>query len=236
MRIRTSGKLPWWFGIPFALGGVVFAVLGITMVSDELRFGGEGVSVAGTVTDKDYSSGSGDSGPTFTIRYAFIDPATATEHYGATDVSEDVYDQASIGSPIEVTYLPVEPAKSRIGSTDPQLIIPFVVVGAGAFFALIGVVALVVAWRIRRHGVPSWIQVVDEASASSGTTEGEGLREIFGSLGMAGASASVAPATGAAAAAAPLTEDELRALDARLAPPTAPPTAPPADPAPDEAR
>jgi hypothetical protein len=228
VRVRTSGKLPWWFGIPFALGGVVFAILGVTMVRDELRFGSEGVSVAGTVTDKDYSPGSGDSGPSYTIRYEFTDPATGTPYYGATDVSEEAWDAAAIGRPIEVTYLPAQPTTSRIGSTDPQLLIPLVVVGAGALFAVIGLGVLVVTWRIRKHGVPSWIQVENESSGTSDASQADAMREIFGRLGVAsvaaatpaGPSTGSAPVGASAEPAGPLTEDELRALDARLAPPT----------------
>jgi hypothetical protein len=222
VRVRTSGKLPWWFGIPFALGGVVFAVLGITMVRDELRFGSEGVSIAGSVTDKDYSPGSGDSGPSYTIRYQFTDPATGRPYYGATDVSEDAYDEASIGSQIEVTYLPLEPTKSRIGSPEPQLMIPFIVLGAGGLFALIGVGMLVVTWRIRKHGLPAWIQVENESTESSDASQADAMREIFGSLGMARAAAATPAATPVAAAEPdrPITEDDLRALDAKLAPPT----------------
>jgi hypothetical protein len=54
MTLRAGsgkGQLPWWFGAPFALGGLVVVIFGFVLLQDELRFGREGVSVTAVVTD-----------------------------------------------------------------------------------------------------------------------------------------------------------------------------------------
>src|SRR5919107_618643 len=53
-RRSGSGQLPWWFGVPFVIGGLVAAAIGVVLLMDELRFGREGVSVGGGVVETVY--------------------------------------------------------------------------------------------------------------------------------------------------------------------------------------
>jgi hypothetical protein len=227
LRGRSNGgQLPWWFGIPFAFGGVVVLVLGFVLLRDELRFGSEGVSVVAVVTDAIYHPGGGEDGPTFELRYAFVDPATGRSHDGQSDVGEDTFDATEIGEQIEVTYLPDDPNKSRVGSPDPQLLVPAAVLGGGALFSLVGVGLLVLTWRIRRHGAPAWLTITSAAVEAENDGDDVSASNPF-AVFMADDAPSARPAQ--APQQAPrktdekLTEDQLRALDARLAPEGDPP-------------
>lgn len=238
VRVRTSGQLPWWFGIPFILGGLLFAGVGVTILLEELRYGSDGVAVTGTVTDLDYRPGSGDDGPTFTIRYGFTDPS-GVERHGATDVGEQEFDAVTIGGPVQVTYLPAEPTKHRVGSPEPQLIVPVAFIGGGLLFAVIGGGLLVFVRAMRRNQLPSWVQVASESADDSADPSpaqvSAALAQIFGGTALASAvpgepaTAAAAPTATPAAPETPLTEAELRALDARFAPPAPSPQAPGVD-------
>jgi hypothetical protein len=225
-----SGQLPWWFGIPFLIGGVFVVVLGLVLLRDELRYGSAGASVTGVVTDTIYHPGGGDTGPSYSVRYTYADPATGTGHQGESDVSEETFDTTATGDAIEVTYLPAEPTKSRVGSPEPQLLIPLIVMGGGGIFLVVGVGMLALTRYIRRNGTPSWVHV---SSGSSDETPDADMRAILGSFGarFAGADAGAdtdprAAAPPPAAPSRPTTEADLRALDARLTPPPPAPTAP----------
>lgn len=231
----STGQLPIWFGIPFLLGGIFAAVIGFVLLQDELRFGREGVAVQAVVTGTDRFSG-GEDGPSYEVRYQFDNPETGFSSFGRSDIDESTYDRTSVGDPIEVTYLPVDPNKSRVGSPEPQLLIPLVVFGAAALFAVVGAGMLWLAIRIRRKGVPSWVTITSTAIATdpraAADADGEELPgALVGLFGSAG------PATAATGPSdepdRPLTTDELRALDPRLAapPPTTPPPTTPPPPA-----
>ena len=229
LRVRSSsGQLPWWFGVPFALGGVVVLVFGFVLLQGELRFGSEGVAVIGVVTDTVYYAGGGEDGPSYEVRYQFIDPMTGRSHGGQSDVDESTFDATGTGDAIEVTYIPADPTKSRVGSPDPQLLVPFAVLGGGALFLIVGIGLLLLTRRIRRHGAPAWLQITSAAfDAEDASGDGDDLlaSNPFAAF-MTGDAA--APRAGVAAvqpepAPGPaddhkLTEDELSALDGRLAP------------------
>jgi hypothetical protein len=137
-----------------------------------------------------------------------------------------------VGDAIEVTYLPADPNKSRVGSPDPQLLVPLAVLGGGALFTLVGVGLLVLTYRIRRNGAPAWLQITSAAieaenAADAADAEHPDSTNPFAAFMTAGP-------TGPATAPSPapdrtgdgqLTSDELSALDARLA--SGPPDAPP---------
>ncbi len=234
----SSGRFPVWFGLPFLAGGVLAAVLGFVLLQDELRFGREGVAVQAVVTGTDRFSG-GEDGPSYELRYQFDDPLTGFSHFGRSDIDQSTYERTSVGDGVEVTYLPADPNRSRVGSTEPQLLIPMVVFGVAALFVVVGGGMLWLAIRIRRHGVPSWVTITSTAIATDPGDASDDDREdlpsalagLFGatsgSLGSAGALGShVAPAGEATPPTlepdGPLTPDALRALDARLAPPDDP--------------
>lgn len=245
-----NGKLPTWFGVPFIIGGVFMAVLGFVLLQDELRYGSEGVSVSAVVTDTVYFPGGGDDGPSYELRYAFVDPATGVTHDGRSDVDETRFDRTSLGETIEVTYLPADPGKSRVGSPEPQLVIPLIIFGGAALFLVVGVGLLWLMRRIRRGGLPSWVTITSAAIAADPraaadedhdlTALPEALAGLFGAGSIvtstsASSASAAATSTGAPPPAEPdrpLTQDELRAIDARLAPPSAPPAT---APRPDEA-
>lgn len=211
-----SGQLPSWFGIPFLLGGLATAVFGFVLLQDELRFGREGVSVSGTVIETVYFSG-GEDGPSYSLRYEFVDPATGTRHFGQSDVSEETYDTSAAGDPVEITYLPAEPTKSRVGSPEPQLLIPLIVMGAAAIFFVVGGGMLLLTRYMRKHGTPSWVTISHGSDSSSdfGSDDGSNRAENpFAAL--IGADDKAPPPV---ANRPSLTDTELRALDARLAPP-----------------
>ena len=228
LRLRSSGQMPSWFGIPFMLGGLLFAGIGGVIAMDELRYGSDGVAVVGTVTDLDFRPGSGDDSDTWTIRYQFTDTA-GFERYGFTDVSEDTFEAAALGGPIEITFLPAESGKNRVGSPDPQLLLPVVFIGAGLLFAAIGVGLLFLVRAMKRNQLPAWVQVTTEGDDEPDLQAAAALGKLIGGTGIASAIAP-GPEPAPALQAAPLTEDELRALDARLAPPpvSPPPDEPPA--------
>ena len=190
------------------------AGFGFVLLQDELRFGREGVSVTGTVVETVYFSG-GEDGPSYSIRYEFVDPATGTRHSGESDVSEETYDTSTAGDPVEVTYLPAEPTKSRLGSPEPQLFIPFAVMGGGAIFLVIGGGLLLLTRYIRRNGAPSWVTISSRSGSRSETAFDEADHPF---AALIGADDKAPPP---AAERPPLTDTELRALDARLAPPAA---------------
>jgi hypothetical protein len=240
LRIRSSsGQMPIWFGIPFLAGGIFAAILGFVLLQEELRFGREGVPVAAVVTGTDRFSG-GEDGPSYEVRYEFDDPLTGFHYFGRSDIDESTFDRTSVGDAVEVTYLPADPNKSRVGSPEPQLLIPLIVFGVAALFAIVGAGLLWLTIRIRRHGVPSWVTITSTASATSSRAAADDLAELPGALvglfGGARPEAGTGADAGAASASAQperaLTTDELRALDARLAAPPPPAHSPkPDDPA-----
>jgi Protein of unknown function (DUF3592) len=211
IRRSGSGQLPVWFGIPFLLGGLFAAAMGVVLFQDEQRFGREGVSVQGTVVDAVYHSG-GEDGPSYSIRYEFVDPVTGVRHAGESDVDEAAYESASVGAPIEVTYIPAEPTKSRIGSPEPQLVIPFVVLGVGALFSVVGIGLVLLTVRMRRHGTPSWLHVTTGAAEEPEESGDRSMPDFMANFTSSDAAAPDPTPD------KPLTETELRALDARLAP------------------
>lgn len=264
-RRSGSGQLPWWFGVPFLLGGLLVVGLGVVMVLDELRYGSEGVAIQGTVLGTDYSSGGPDSGPSWSVEYEFVDPATGRTYAGETDVSEEVYDSTATGDRIEVTYVPADPAKSRVGPPEPQLVIPLIVVGAGLLFAVVGLGLLALTRWLRSNRPPSWVHIgddsmsvmppqlagtpfaglfaaaaaaqaraVEQASQEAGHAAGQHAGHAHAGLvgqvhpddltaaARVGADGDepVAPVANTASMDGTTTDDELRALDARLAPPT----------------
>src|SRR5215213_3445080 len=177
----SSGKVPWWFGIPFILGGIVALGFGAVLLQDELRFGTDGVPVTGTVLDTKYFSGGSDSGPSYTIVYTFIDPATGARHDGESDVEESVFDRAEPGQPIDITYLPANPQKSRVGSPDPQLLIPFAILGMGLLFIVVGGgMTLLARWQ-QRHGSVGFVTMSfgDGGTDDDDDVDLEGLPEFL---------------------------------------------------------
>lgn len=233
LRARSgNGQLPWWFGVPFALGGLLVVIFGFVLLQDELRYGREGVSVTAVVTDTRYFPGGGDDGPSFEIRYSFVDPATGTSRAGQSDVDESTFDATSVGDAIEVTYLPADPNKSRVGSPDPQLLVPLAVLGGGALFTLVGVGLLILTHRIRRNGAPAWLQITSAAIDAENAADAADAEHVDSTNPFA--TFMTAGPTGPVTAPPPppdrtgdgqLTSDELSALDARLA--SGPPDAPP---------
>lgn len=233
-----SGKLPSWFGIPFLLGGVVFLGVGVVLLQDELRFGSEGVSAAGTVLDTIYHPGGGEDGPTYSIRYEFVDSATGTRQAGESDVSEEAFDAASAGDPIEVTYLPAQPTKSRVGSPEPQLFVPAIMFGAALLFIVVGAGFLIAMRWMRSNGGSGamWMGIGSGVDDDDDDLDEGASAMVLGMLGMGdlaaaaratpmpdGSAAYVEPTEGTPPEPhQPTTEAELRALDARLAPPTEP--------------
>jgi Protein of unknown function (DUF3592) len=215
-RRSGSGQLPSWFGLPFLAGGIIAAVFGFVLLQDELRYGREGVSVTGTVVETIYFSG-GEDGPSYEARYEFVDPATGTRHGGQSDIDESTFDRMTAGDPIEVTYLPAEPTKSRVGSPEPQLLIPLALFGMAAIFIIVGVGLLLLTRRLRSHGAPSWLTVSSgsggtwNASAASGSDDDADSNPLAAYFADDAAPAPAVPPV-------PMTEEELRALDARLAP------------------
>ena len=213
---RSGGGLPVWFGVPFVVGGIFAAVVGVFLLMDEIRYGNEGVALQGTVVETVYFAGGGEDGPSYSIRYEYVDPQTGTTHRGESDVSEEAFETTSAGESIEVTYLPAEPTKSRVGSPDPQLFLPLIVFGMAAIFVIVGVGMIALTLRIRRHGVPSWVTI---SSGSSPEPEQERWDDATDNPFAALIGADDAPAPPPAENRPPMTEAELRALDARLAPP-----------------
>ena len=217
MASRTgSGRLPVWFGVPFLLGGIFAAVIGGVLLLDEIRYGNEGVSVQGTVIETRYFAGGGEDGPSYAIRYEFVDPVTGTSHRGESDVSEETFGATAAGEAIEVTYLPADPTRSRIGPPEPQLFLPLVVFGMAVIFIVVGAGMIALTLRMRRHGVPSWITIssgsgFQPARAPAPATDDETGNPFAALVGAA-------PAPPPAEKPPPMTDAELRALDARLAP------------------
>jgi hypothetical protein len=231
LRISSStGQMPIWFGLPFLAGGVFAAILGFILLQDELRFGREGVAVAAIVTGTDRFSG-GEDGPSYEVRYEFEDPLTGFHHFGRSDIDESTFDRTFVGDAVEVTYLPADPNKSRVGSPEPQLLIPLIIFGAAALFGVVGAGLLWLTIRIRRHGVPSWVTITSTEGATQSGPAADDAAELPGALvgllGGARPGADVAPSS--AEPSRPLTTDEIRALDARLA--ASPPPPKPDDPA-----
>ena len=130
-------------------------------------------------------------------------------------MSEETFDASTAGDPVEVTYLPAEPTKSRVGSPEPQLLIPLIVMGGGAIFLVVGGGLLLLTRHIRRHGAPSWVTISSGSGPRSERVFDEADHPF---AALIGADDKAPPP---AAERPPLTDAELRALDARLAPPSA---------------
>jgi len=151
LRGSSNGQLPSWFGVPFLLGGLAFLAFGFVLLLDELRLSNEGVTTTAVVVEKDYSPGGGDSGPSYELGYEFAPAGSTTNQHGSSDVSEEMYDATPLGAAVEVTYLPSDPTKSRVGSTDPQLFVSLMVLGGGLVFLVVGGAMLVIVPRMRRR-------------------------------------------------------------------------------------
>ncbi len=214
-----SGQLPWWFGVPFVIGGLFAAAVGGFLLMDEVRYGREGVAVSGVVVETIYSAGAGENGPSYSIRYEFVDPATGTSYRGESDVDESIFDSTTAGEPIEVTYLPAEPTKSRVGSPEPQLFVPVLLFGMAAIFVAVGVFMLVLVRRLRSHGAPAWLTITSGSGAvAAASWVGDDAHDHGADDNPLAAFLSDDAAAPPADTRPPLTAAELRALDARLAP------------------
>jgi hypothetical protein len=149
-RRGGSGAPPIWFGIPFALMGVIAIAIGFVLFQGEQQYGREGAMVEGTVLDKAYDPGDDEESPSYHLRYEFLDPATGQRHGGSGSVSAATYSSMRVGDTVHVTYLPADPGRNRLGSPEPQLLMPMMVMGIGAIFALAGPLLIATSLRARR--------------------------------------------------------------------------------------
>jgi hypothetical protein len=145
-----TGAPPIWFGVPFALGGVLMIVLALGSIRSELQLRDEGVTVQGSVINKSIQTGSGDDPDTYRVRYEFVDSATGKTFTGTATVSREMYARIQQRSPVRVTYLPGDPTRNRPGTTEPDLTLGVVMLGFGTLFGLVGLALVATSIRARR--------------------------------------------------------------------------------------
>ncbi|HEX5591470.1 MAG TPA: DUF3592 domain-containing protein, partial [Candidatus Limnocylindrales bacterium] len=151
-RRRTragDAKIPIWFGPVFGLFGVVFLVIGLGLVRDELRLSSDGVRTDGTIVAASINHGTGDDADTYSIAYEF--PLTdGTTVRGSSQVDPATYERAVPGAPVEISYLPGDPATNRLGKPEFQPFPSLLVVGVASLFTVVGIGLTWTAVRQRR--------------------------------------------------------------------------------------
>ena len=147
-RVRGTPRIR--LGIPFALFGIVAIAVGFNALLDEQRLGREGATVSGIAVEKVYQLGDDESSTTYRIRYEYVDPATGQRHGGTALMDVSAFRVIQIGAPVQVTYLPADPATSILGAPQPQLLLPFGVFGVGLLFAVTGSLLIATSRRARQ--------------------------------------------------------------------------------------
>lgn len=152
-RRRDTRPAPLWVPLALALMGLGVIPFGVAAVRSELRFGDEGVTAQGQVTNvrRERSTDEDDSdGYDYYVDYRFVDSSQG-EHRGTSSISMDDYRSLKPGDPVTVTYLPSDPGEFRLGVPSPQLLIPALVLGLGGLLASVGFLTFVVELRKRRR-------------------------------------------------------------------------------------
>jgi hypothetical protein len=152
-RRRDTRPAPLWVPLVLALMGLLVAAIGAAAVRSELRFGDEGVTAQGQVTNvrRERSTDEDDSdGYDHYVDYRFVD-ASQVEHRGTSSISADDYRALRPGDPVTVTYLPSDPSEFRLGNPSPRLLLPVLILGVGGLLASVGLLVFVLEFRKRRR-------------------------------------------------------------------------------------
>ncbi len=142
VRANRERRKPWaapptWGGLLFAAVGIFIVMIGVRLSQDESALGDHGRTVTGVIAGK--SIGSSDSGMTYRIAYEFT--VNGQPQHGSSSIALFDYQQAEVGQPVTITYLPERPSTNRLGraaqaSSPPTLL---VMGGIGGLFTLLGV-------------------------------------------------------------------------------------------------
>ena len=142
-RRRDMRPAPIWVPLVVGLMGLPIIVLGINFIRSELRFGDEGVTATGQVTRlhrEISSSEDDDDGYDHYVDYTFVD-AAGVMHRGSATVTASTYRSRRVGDSVVVTYLPTDPTTFRLGTSEPDLLVPYGVTALGGVLAIVGLAA-----------------------------------------------------------------------------------------------
>jgi hypothetical protein len=148
----SGGRFFLWFGAAFLAIGLAFLYAGMQDATRERAYQEQGEVVAAVVVEKSIKRASreGNTSTRYEIAYRFT-AADGRTVQGVDAVGVDEWERLAPGSPFKITYLPGAPETSRAeGSGDTAS--PYLMMGMGSLFALIGGVLFVrTAARLRRE-------------------------------------------------------------------------------------
>lgn len=149
-------RIPVWLG-PLALAvGSAFVLVAFILGRTELRYGDEGVATQATIVRlwvSESENSDGDTTYSYHVGYEFVEPRSGRDYRGSDDVGELRFLGLQVGDMIEVSYLESEPTESRLGTPEPQLLLPMAI-GAFGGLMIVATPLLVISWfrerRMRR--------------------------------------------------------------------------------------
>jgi hypothetical protein len=114
---------------------VYLIILTISGINNENGLDARGIMAEGVITEKHISS-SGEDGTTYRIEYSYVVPHRSPLPYVSNaEIDFSVYQRLEVGTPVMVTYLPEDPAISRVegmyAHTWMSPLVVTVVVGIG---------------------------------------------------------------------------------------------------------
>lgn len=146
-------KYPIWIGpLAFAIG-LALLVVAVLFARSELRYGAEGIAAQATIMRLWVTEGENDDGDTtysYHVGYEFADPATGGTFRGSSEIGELRYLGLRDGDAIEVSFLASDPAENRLGTPEPQLLLPATIAIFGGLSVVASPLVLVSSLRERR--------------------------------------------------------------------------------------
>jgi len=164
LRLALGSSL-FWFGLAFAGFGLLWLGIGTQWAMREMHFGRDARQVQATIISKDIKRASQqeNSSTEYHVRYRFTPPGAAPVE-GTGKVSVEQWESAQAGEPLDVRYLPEDPANSRLAGNSDWFS-PIFSSALGSVFAAIGGTIL---WlRIRR--IRLIVRLMRDGIATEGT-------------------------------------------------------------------
>lgn len=158
VRPTPGAPMPWrvvlFVTVISVLVGAAMLLAAFLMSRQEAAYASEGVQTAGTVVDKRFAPGSGDSSDEYTLIYEFSTRDGST-YQGSGGASAQRYRQTGVGDSVSVTYLASRPGTNRIAGAMPAFV-PYLIGAGGALILLFGVIVLwTTVVRRLRPGLPA---------------------------------------------------------------------------------
>lgn len=146
-------KLLFFIGTFLFLFGLIFGLVGNSLINSERAYESDGTTAQGTVTGKNIEtrSDSDDHNRTSTyyyLKYRFAPPGRESIE-SSSSVDSTTYQQTSVGATVSVQYLQHDPAQNRIAQ-QPDYIIGYVFLCIGVLVGGVGLVLFIIEIRQRR--------------------------------------------------------------------------------------